>query len=320
MSNVIPTIQPLGISPKFPRVKAFLKSYRRGVSEEAYQDSLATLQRYASEGEGFVDGEFAGEPLYFGFSDIFFEMNVVYSVMQWSAVRAALAETAGWHQEWRRAVAYGYWAYRVELEKERDRSSRCLRNTMGNVADCLVLGWEDWAVDLAQRVYRGLDAKGVFGMFDNVNLMFFDYSAGSHPRTQIFVLRLIADWKGWPQRNWEKWVFDEPIFTALLEHWRTPDGEALKSLLVAACDRHTHESRSGTQTKNYDIQSAGYYYNPFEVLVVMRLRQLAGLENPIVKHVLMGTPLGKLPEPAPLYGDALLEAVLARVRSTHPAY
>jgi hypothetical protein len=50
----------------------------------------------------------------------------------------------------------------------------------------------------------------------------------------------------------------------------------------------------------------------------MRLRQLEGLENPVLKHVLMDTPLGKLPDPLPPYGDDLREKILARVRLTHP--
>jgi hypothetical protein len=53
---------------------------------------------------------------------------------------------------------------------------------------------------------------------------------------------------------------------------------------------------------------------------VLKLRQLHGLENPVLDHLLMNTPLGKLPDPAPLYTDELLEGVIARVRMTYPDF
>src|SRR5581483_9949146 len=169
----------------------------------------------------------------------------------------------------------------------------------------------------ARRVLHGFDRKGVF--YNNRTQMFADYHERAHLRTQTFVLRLIADWQGWPQHAWPKWVFDEPIFNALIEHWRTPDASALQPLLIAACDRHTHESRSGGTAK-HDIEDDAFWYDPFEVLTVTKLRQLQGLENPDVDHLLMSTPLGKLPDPVAPYSDALLEGVLARVRSTHPDF
>jgi hypothetical protein len=318
MPNMIPNIEPLGIRPQFQRIKPYLKSYKRGFDEPEYQRKLANLQRYAAEGEGFAYGTFSdGKPIEFRFSSAFLELVGVYWVTRWHAVQAALGGAADWHAQWQRSAAYGYWAYRMDLEKGRDRTPRSLKNMVSSLADCLVLGWQEWAVDLARRVLDGLDRKGVF--FNGQTQMFSDYQERAHPRTQVFVLRLIADWQGWPQRDWPKWAFDEPIFNALVEHWRTPDANALQPLLIAACDRHTHESRSGGSAK-YDIESDGFWYDPFEVLAVMKLRQLLGLENPVVDHLLMNTPLGKLPEPVAPYSDALLEGVIARVRLTNPDF
>jgi hypothetical protein len=52
----------------------------------------------------------------------------------------------------------------------------------------------------------------------------------------------------------------------------------------------------------------------------MKLRQLEGLQNPVIDHVLMETPLGKLPPPVPAFSDSLLDGVLARVRLTRPDF
>jgi hypothetical protein len=309
MPEVIPRIEPLGIRPRFPRIPAYLKSYGCGFDAAEQQRKLDNLARFAAEGEGFAIGEnpfFPGESIKFGYSTAFLEVIGLYWSARWRAVQAALKGSPDWQREWQRSAAYGYWGYRMEFQKK--VGPWLAQNMLYVVADCLVLGWEAEAIDLAQRVYRALDRD-----------FFSDYSDRWHPRTQFFVLRLIADWQGWPPPNWQKWVLDEPLFNALLEHWRAPDASALLPLLLAACDRHTHESRSGgSGSSSYDIDKEDYWYDPFEVLTLMKLRQLQGLENPVLKHLLMNTPLGKLPEPAPPYSDPLLEGVIARVRSIHP--
>lgn len=306
MPKVIPNIEPMGVRPQFKRIKPYLKSYTRGFDEPEYQGKLANLQRYAVEGPGFVYDENEGDPLEFGFGDATREMAGAHWVMRWFAVQEALGGGAHWYTQWQRSAAYGCWAYRMQFAQE--GAVRSLKNIVYNVADCLILGWQDWAIDLARRVYRGLDQESFF----------FDDDEQIHPRTQAFVLRLIADWQGWPRRDWQKWVFDEPIFNALIEHWRTPDPNALQPLLIAACDRHTHESKPGGSASGDDISNDAFWYDPFEVLAVMKLRQLQGLQNPVLDHMLMNTVLGKLPEPVVPYSDALLEGVIARARLTYP--
>lgn len=309
MPNAITTIEPMGVRPQFKTVKAYLKCYTRGFDEEEYQRKLDNLQRYASEGEGFVYGRggMTGSPLIFNFSSAYVALVGVYWVTRWFAIQAALSGAADWYLQWQRSVAYGYWAYRMT---QLERGPTSLKKTVSIAANCLVLGWEDWAIDLAGWVNRGIENKK----------RFWEYDKAIHPRTQIFILRLIADWQQWPTRDWEKWVFDEPIFNALLEHWRTPDANALRPLLIAACDRHTHESRFDISTKHYDINTDAFWYDPFEVLAVLKLRELRGLANPALDHTLMNTPLGKLPAPAARYSDALLDGVIDRVRVTQPEF
>jgi hypothetical protein len=115
-----------------------------------------------------------------------------------------------------------------------------------NVANCLVLGWQDWALDLAQLALWGID-----------NNAFLDAGKSYHRRIQFFILRLIADWQGWPVRNWPKWATDEPLYNALITHWRTPNPDDLTPLLLAACDRHTHECRYSSGAASYDVEKGG---------------------------------------------------------------
>lgn len=51
-------------------------------------------------------------------------------------------------------------------------------------------------------------------------------------------------------------------------------------------------------------------YNPYEVLLLLRLRHWTGMSNPVVDHPLLATPLDKLPPETPEYTDDLLERVL----------
>jgi hypothetical protein len=111
---------------------------------------------------------------------------------------------------------------------------------------------------------------------------------------------------------------DEPVFEALLAQWRTPDAEVLAPLLLAACDRHTYQARYDSDSKCYDLSKGVWWYDPFEIHSVLRLRLRLGLSNPVLDHPLLSTPLGVLPPETPPYCDGLLAAVLAQGRREMP--
>ncbi|EEF25024.1 conserved hypothetical protein [Ricinus communis] len=69
-----------------------------------------------------------------------------------------------------------------------------------------------------------------------------------HRRVHAFMLRLFADWQEGIEYQWLPFANDEPIYEGILERWRKWDPEALKPWLLAACDRHTHESKRETET------------------------------------------------------------------------
>ena len=112
-------------------------------------------------------------------------------------------------------------------------------------------------------------------------------------RTQLFLLRLIADWQGIAPPPMPRQVDDEPLFAALLAHWRSPDRDALTPLLLAACGRHTHLVMIYKDSPDFGT-SGNLVYIPFEILAVLRLRQMHGLINPQLDHPLMATRMGVL--------------------------
>ena len=141
-----------------------------------------------------------------------------------------------------------------------------------------------------------------------------------HRRTQYFVLRLLNNYWFKKDINFPTCAFDEPLFNQLIENWDTENIILLEHLLLCLCDRHTHQSKFDTATKFFDISDFTFSYLPFEIHTILRLRTEKGLENPILNHVIMTTPLGKFyPNKKPYMDDFLLK-ILKRARLEYPDF
>jgi hypothetical protein len=140
-----------------------------------------------------------------------------------------------------------------------------------------------------------------------------------HRRVQAFLLRLFAAWRGDVNHAWPPYAYDEPIYEGILATWRDVDPTTLKQWLLAACDRHTHQSKRETSKTFRDC--ASFPRTPIEILFVLRLREIIGLENPSLDHPLMESPYDRLPEPQPPYiPDEPARETLARVRTDWPEF
>ncbi|HJV52640.1 MAG TPA: hypothetical protein VJ652_14330, partial [Noviherbaspirillum sp.] len=208
---------------------------------------------------------------------------------------------ADWRPAWHRAVAYWYWACQMRTLS----GMGSLYYTVGTVGNCLVLGWHDWALSLAKRAKESI-GRDFFAL------------AEEKQRTQFFLLRLIDDWQGNPEHKYPPAAYDDPLITALLEQWRAPDPASIAPLLLAACDRHTHHAKHMSEKTDPDFPDRALWYDPFEILSVLYLRKLEGLENPVLEHPLLATPIGMLPAIAPKYSDELLEAVITQACKERP--
>ena len=315
-----------GIYKNFPKVKTFLKAYLLGV-QDWQENEVQRLERYPREpGFRFTHSpEFAAHPHTYDFHCASSDLSGLSLVNKWFAIQAALGGKTDWFEQWRQAVSYGQWARRMEIRLSQDchdeimagKRQQCsptlfLQNIGATIGDCLALGWIDEATHLAAITRTALErhAREKYGVFNDATDHF------GKRRTQHFILRLVADWKGWPQRDGPQCAYDEPVFNVLIEKWRTPDLEELERLLLAACDRHTHQSRMDAFSRQayYDLNQWELWYDPFEVLSVLRLRETLGLANPVLVHPLLATPLGNLPPVTPLYSDQLLDAALTQAR------
>ncbi|WP_332877233.1 hypothetical protein [Massilia sp. S19_KUP03_FR1] len=212
-----------------------------------------------------------------------------------------------WTIPWRRSVAYRYCAIQMGASLPRHMRST-LQEFVPSIVHCLLLGWQDWALELLQRSHDRLtDGFAVLSK----------KKTEVDRRTQLFVLRLLDQWFDKKREAYPPQAYDEPIFEAVLAHWRHPDPAALAPLLLAACDRRTHAAIG----KGYspDLDRDAYWYDPYEVLLVLHLRRELGLSNPVLDHLVMNTPLATLPAPAARFEETLLDGILARFNAQFTA-
>ena len=174
-----------------------------------------------------------------------------------------------------------------------------------------LLGWKDAAM------YQGYLTHAALNNSYQLELQYEE----EHRRVQAFMLRLFADLVGDCSHQWPDYAYDEPIYEALLAHWRTPNPQDLVPCLLAACDRQTHQTNKDTLKNFYDFHNVGLIRTPIEILFVFRLREWEGLTNPVLDHPLMAAPFNQLPlaQPVPEL-DKLMKGVLKRAREDWPQY
>jgi len=309
----------MGIRAQFKKPKAYLSSWLSPVNPDEY---FERLERFRAEGE-FKYQLAPTIELSYGKDTLPFDLQVRETEIRWRVIHAALNEKS---EEWicgfRLSVVYSYWIARLNRRAQQVRiddfsagrrpnrlPTMWLQRTMGAAADCLALGWQNEAVDLARDAVWGV-----------VNSGFIDGGDDLHRRAHYFILRLIADWQRWELKGLPQCASDEPLYNELLANWRSDDLALVEHLLLAACDRHTHEAMPSNVNKGResDFSDFAMYYNPHEVLAVSRLREVLGLPNPQVDHLLMSTPIGKLHDPAPFELNDELKTVLSQFRKTYP--
>lgn len=312
------TIVRMGVRPQFKKPKAYLTAW---LTPDYSAAAYANLERFKKEGEfKFPLGPFE---MTYGIETVPADLQRHEQSIRWRAVHAALIEKmADWISDFRLAVAYAYWIARLNCRAQHIRivehaagglptlhPTMTLQRMMGAAADCLALGWLNEAICLAQEAVWGVANRG-----------FVDGDDDLHRRAHYFILQLIADWQGWELNGLPRCASDEPLYKDLLAAWRSDDLALVEHLLLAACDRHTHEAiPSNVNTgRESDFSDYATFYNPHEVLAVLRLRKVLGLPNPQVDHLLMSTPIGKLHDPAPFELNDELKTVLSQFRKTYP--
>lgn len=179
-----------------------------------------------------------------------------------------------------------------------------------SMAYCFMLGW------IEQAIYQGYLVHAAL----NQDHQLCRYGV-SHKHAHTFMLRLFADWRGDVSHPFLEWAYEVPLYEGLLERWRDPDPEAIKPWLQLACEYHAHEAKQDSSRNFYDFGDFRIMRTPLEIHMILRLRELEGLQNPRIEHELMAPPFDVLMPPQPvLPPDELMLETLKRVREEWPDF
>lgn len=313
----------MGISPKWPSYKvvkerinaldeAFLK-----VGEARFAFDLTSILKYINrEDEAPTEQtsnkhnvtDYTSESL--GRDKVRETLALASENWQW------LVETAHWMRYYEIGVKQDYfWHHQFRIifpDHPNGKFAFSMQLASEMMATMAVLGWKE------QVIYQGYLTHAA--LHRNYQLIL-QYQEENY-RAQAFMLRLFANWVGDVSHTWPAYAYDEPIYEALLMHWRRPNPDELVPCLLAACDRHTHQAGKETLKKFFDFNSNTHLARvPIEILFLLRLRQWEGLVNPVLEHPLMAPPFHQLPPEQPVPDlDELMQGVLKRAREDWPQY
>lgn len=179
-------------------------------------------------------------------------------------------------------------------------------------------------LDLSQKYYHFiLEAlKQGYGIEDGHNNPFWANSL----RYSAMIITIFSDWLGLPKPDLEKHALPkDPVWMHYAYHWREPDLEKFKEIVLQVCDVHIERiaiTDKEFDSQEFDFNSPYEALYPVEILFVLRLREMIGLTNPEIDHPLMNTPYAHITENVSIesFNDPLLNNFLHEVRRREPEY
>jgi hypothetical protein len=318
-----------GVYKRFPKLSTHKKSLKENPVD--FNNTSELLTRYA-RGEDFLFSYMSAEeckksrieyaPSRYNSVNMLLDLERYAIKKMLEALILCYDEADNWITAYKEAVSYNYWSARLGLEFEefaygqfltgerQQAVSGDLRSRGVTLGLCMSLGWTDYARDLRCRLNSAINRGTLFDGGDNFG----------RRRTQHFLIRLLNAYDKIEDTQGQKSLrcaYDVELLNDLIHSWNTPNVNYLHDLLIRACDRHTHQCRQDSFNKKcfYDFKNWPLeYYNPFEILAVLRLRLLRNLDNPALNHPLLETPLGQLQPISEPIVDDFLGALLIRGR------
>lgn len=307
----------MGVFEKWPKIKSVLE---RGLKFQCATDYyIQQLHQYVTR-EDALPNHFPGQNISNSLPDDYAESLGRYQseTLLLNALKQEpwLPELTKWNLYYQVGLMQDFfWSYQFSINwpnhPNGGRQAYSFQYASNMMAITSLLGWKDAVIQQGYTTIAALNRS---------YQLVLEYQ-DEHRRAQAFMLRLFCDWVGDVSHRWPSYAYDEPIYEALIQHWRTPNPEDLVPCLLAACDRHTHQTGRDSSKNFYDFSIPALMRVPIEILFLFRLREWEGLTNPTLDHPLMAAPFDKLPEVQPIPAmDELIQGVLKRAREDWPNY
>ncbi|KEQ12223.1 hypothetical protein [Endozoicomonas numazuensis] len=282
--------------------KRLVKELEKRIFVEGAEDDLP---RYKSKIEGYLSGKL-------NLCDFDIYLTGLYHLRH--AAHKSLTE--GKPDLDRLSLAVMYWlrsqqfylAVQDRYFAEQQNDSIAFRKSTEALAMILSLGWVTPSLEFGKHIIKAIKSG-----------YYTDSDPDFRNRANWFYIKLFADWQGM-ETKFEPERYPAPLYDELLRQWREPNSNQLNDLLLAVCDQHTHEcfERSNSITKQKDFGHDSFFGWPVEVLMVFRLREDIGLENPELDHPLMQTGLAPYLVEVPVVTDELLDRVTEKACQEYP--
>ena len=224
-----------------------------------------------------------------------------------------------------------YWGLRLEIffykqnVEEFIKGERSFMNTglsldsiVFLIAHLFILGWTEESYQLTRDLHDIISIK-------------FDVVSGVKEQekpsdAQYFILNYLNKQQDWNIPSTINFEPTSTVYKRILQHWNSLDITILEEVWLEACNKHINESKFFEDDDNfqkyYDFGKYEFFYYPFEILVVKRMRERENLPFIEIDHPLFKTCLGVLPtyKESSHYYDAFLIGLLTRIKSEYPNF
>ena len=294
------TPEPIETSDKFPSTEEWMRLLEAAPpSDEDVKTERELLRRYALEGEfAFTRRTGSEGTMRAGTALIYMRSMIGVSVRH--AWREVTPSTEDALQAWLQYSINDYVSLKldiwlrykilddVENGKRRQYGVKSqVRDDLYTMCNLMRCGWMVEAKDIFSSVID-LTPLGVYT----------DNKKGALRRQTDHMIVDIAS--NYWQLDAPSSIFssaeDDEIIKYAREYYLSDDPHVISNVLVLLLDRHTHQVKPAFRKPNNDFDNLWSVHDPYEVVFIMRIRELYGLENPKIEHVFMKPIVGELLE------------------------
>ena len=288
------------IHDKFPTESKWLKESREYVGHtEFYKNHEEMLKRYAVYGS-FPYKTPSGGQLTFNHWTASNRLRTVSMYREMQVFETVFTDEDHAKRVWLEAASleyviakldyYGISVFLKEVEDGTRKgfySRTNLRYGMTTIGNMLRCGWLEEAKDLLEHIHYLIPQNAFTDAGETIAIK----------ETEKLILELASETLGIEAKTIVRDpIMNDPEIENARAHWLSDDIEIVEQIFTGLLHRHTHLSHPSKKGVEQDFDYYFLRYNPYEVVSLMRLRQIHGKPNPVIDHRLMRPITGELLE------------------------